>query len=301
MKFIKMMLLLGVAGLGCGEAVVDISEQPFNPKIVIEGVLIPERPVNDIRINRNFPLNTTVEREELPIRNAQVTLIDDAGARFDLSFNPADLTYEYPGSDLTVEHGRSYTLEVSATVDGQELFARSTTTVPNAGFRILESESTLGSMRYRERDANGRLINFEIAFERSPGTDFYALSLLAVDADVSTFIYDNPFGDIDEEDVMEDFDDFRAIFSWVQDTPLDPGASSIEIFSFFTWFYGDYRAIVYAGDKNYKDFLVTYSEVQEIDGNFHEPAFNIEGDGIGVFGSAIADTAYFQVLTEVGN
>jgi len=300
MEWTKILLLLSlsVIVLGCGEAVVDISDQPFEPKIVIEGILIPEQPITGIRINRNFPLNTRVDRTDLPIRDAEVTLIDDAGVRFELSFDTDNLVYIYPGSDLIIDYGRSYTLEVTATVEGQELFARSTTTVPVPGFRILESESTLGSMRYRERDETGRLINFEIAFERSPGTDFYALSLLATDADVSTFIYENPFCDCDEQDVMEDFTDFRAIFSWVQDTPLDPGASSIEIFSFFTWFYGEYRAIVYAGDKNYKDFLVTYSEVQEIDGNFHEPAFNIEGDGIGVFGSAIADTAYFRVVRE---
>lgn len=298
MKLIIIVLLLGVTVLGCGEAVVDISEQSFEPKIVIEGILMPGAPVSNIRINRNFPLNTRVEREDLPIRDAEVVLLDDAGGQFGLGFNPESRAYAYPGSDLTIEHGRSYTLEVTASVEGEALFARSTTTVPNAGFRVLQSESTLGSLRYRQRDATGRVINFEIAFERSPGTNFYALSLLATEADVSTFIYDNPFGEFDEGDVQDDFDDFRAIFSWVQDTPLDPGASSIQIFSFFTWFYGEYRAVVYAGDRNYKDFLVTYQDVQEIDGNFHEPAFHIEGDGIGVFGSAIADTAYFRVVRE---
>ena len=39
-------------------------------------------------------------------------------------------------------------------------------------------------------------------------------------------------------------------------------------------------------------------QVKEIDGNYHEPAFHFEGDGIGVFGSAIADTAYFWILRE---
>jgi len=38
--------------------------------------------------------------------------------------------------------------------------------------------------------------------------------------------------------------------------------------------------------------------VQEIDGNLHEPAFHIEGDGIGVFGAAVADTAYFEIVRE---
>jgi hypothetical protein len=54
--------------------------------------------------------------------------------------------------------------------------------------------------------------------------------------------------------------------------------------------------VVYAFDKNYKDFLITHDQVQEIDGNFHEPEFHFEGDGIGVFGSAIADTVQITVL-----
>ncbi len=34
-----------------------------------------------------------------------------------------------------------------------------------------------------------------------------------------------------------------------------------------------------------------------MDGNFHEAKFNIDGDGIGVFGSVIADTVYVDVVT----
>jgi hypothetical protein len=61
-------------------------------------------------------------------------------------------------------------------------------------------------------------------------------------------------------------------------------------------FYDDYEIIMYAADKNYKDFFITYQNVVELDGNFHEPKFNIEGDGIGVFGSIIADTVSCRVI-----
>ena len=56
-----------------------------------------------------------------------------------------------------------------------------------------------------------------------------------------------------------------------------------------------YRAVVYACDENFRLFLLTYDSVQEFDGNFHEPIMNFTGDGIGVFGSCIADTVYFKV------
>ncbi len=62
------------------------------------------------------------------------------------------------------------------------------------------------------------------------------------------------------------------------------------------WFYGQYRIIAYAGDENMKNYYLTHANVAEMDGNLHEPVFNIDGDGIGIFGSAIADTLYFTVL-----
>ena len=279
----------------CGEGVVNIDEQAFQPKIVIQGTLLPGHKVTKIKISRNFPLNTNINNDEIIIKDAQATIFDKLGTAYNLTFNFNTRYYEYIGTDLVIEYGESYTLEVTATIDGRELFAKSTTTVPEAGFEILESKSVLDSMVYRERDANGELKSFEITFERSAGTDFYALSLTALDADAAAFIYDNPFG---EEDVLDDFDDFKFTYSWIQDTPKEAGESSLEIFWFFTWFYGDYQAIVYAADRNFKDFLQTHNEVQEIDGNFHEPAFHIEGDGIGVFGSAIADTVYFKMLKE---
>lgn len=298
MKFkIRMLLAISIFSISCGEGIVDLDEQVFEPKIVIQGTIFPHQRVDDIKISRNFPLNTpAINKDDIVVKDAQVILLDEAGAAYDLRFNSRTARYEYRGADLVIDYGKRYTLEVSATIDGESLFARSTTTVPQAGFEILDSKSVLGEMVYRERDENNVLKNFEVTFARSPGTDFYALSLTAMDAEVSSFIFENPYDDLDEQDVLEDFADFKYTYTWIQDTPLTAGESRIEIFWFFTWFYGNYRAVVYAGDKNFKDFLLTHNQVQEIDGNFHEPAFHIEGDGIGVFGSAIADTVYFRIL-----
>ncbi|MCC7431702.1 hypothetical protein IT568_12735, partial [bacterium] len=130
---------------------------------------------------------------------------------------------------------------------------------------------------------------------------FYALGLAALDADSSniseTFIFDNIFADLDAEDVLKDFDDFKYSYDATLNFTEDPTkVLKKEVEWFYTWFYGNYRLIWFAGDKNFKDFVVTYGDVQEEDGNFHEPAFHLEGDGIGVFGSALADTVYFKIL-----
>lgn len=277
----------------CGGGDILVQDDAFQPKIVIQSTLFPgQHP--EVILRRNFPLDVRVDENEIILRDAQAAILDEDGNRYPLFFNFEKQLYQT--HEFIVDYGQTYTLEVSANIDGHELSARSSTTVPLHGLEILEEKSRLDSMIYRQRGENGKLIYFEVVFNRAPGTTFYAASMNALDADTATFIYDNPFGDIDVDDVLNDFTDFKYTYDWLQDTPPVAGESSIEIFSFYTWFYGDYRAIIYAGDRNFKDFLVTHNNVQEIDGNFHEPAFHIEGDGIGVFGSAVADTAYFTVL-----
>ena len=79
-------------------------------------------------------------------------------------------------------------------------------------------------------------------------------------------------------------------------TPLTASTSTWEVGWFHLWFYTTYRIIGYAGDENLKNYFLTHGNVQEMDGNFHEPEFNIEGEGIGIFGSVIADTLEITIL-----
>ncbi len=62
-----------------------------------------------------------------------------------------------------------------------------------------------------------------------------------------------------------------------------------------TPFYGTYTVVAYTCDQNFKDFLLTAPNVQEVDGNFHEPVETFQGDSIGVFGSATTDTLRFTL------
>lgn len=276
----------------CGESNLSITEATYQPKIAVQGILIPGQ-VPQIKISRNFPVNVVIDPADIPIPNASVTISDAAGVRRTLLYNPQTQAYE---AQFDVAYNTTYTLNVEAGIDGRTLHASATTTVPNAGFKILEERSNLGSMVYRQRDAQGNLINFDVVFERSPGTGYYLVSLVALDADTSKFIYDNPFRELTAEDVFTDFEEYKYLYYWLQDRPLTPGISNTEILSLFTFFYSRYRVIIYAADRNFRDFQITHELLQGIDGNYHEPAFHIEGDGIGVFGSAVADTAYFEIL-----
>ena len=279
----------------CGKGTVDIDPEQYQPQIAIEGFLFPHQQVSRIYIWRNFRVNANLQQTPLALPNADVTITDvETGSVFQLEYNPDNAWFQYNGSDLIIDYNKSYRLDVAATIDGQELQASATTTVPDRGLQI--TGVNYDTLSYYQRDANDDLINFNVMFDRSPGTNFYLTTVLAIDADVSNFVYDNPFTDANEDDVRNDFNDYRYEWEWIQDTPLTPGQSNKEIFWFELWFYSRYEVVIFAADENYQDFLRTYNDVQEIDGNFHEPVFHIDGDGIGVFGSAVTDTVMVTVV-----
>jgi len=279
--------------LSCGEGVISLDNSTYQPKIVIEGTLIPGANAQ-IKLRRNFPLETSAPPSSVILQNAQAQITDSEGGIFPLQFNAGNNYYE--SKTIQIEHEKTYTLQVDAVIDGRQLSAKSTTLTPKAGLQILVDQSNLGRKVYRQLKPNGRLDNFSVTFERSPATDYYVISMTALDANQETFIYDNAFGDLDTSQVVEQFDQLRLTWNWLMGQSLSAGQSQIEIYSFMTWFYGRYRVILYGGDKNFRDFFSTYGQIQELDGNFHEPKFHIEGEGIGLFGSAVIDTAFFEIL-----
>ena len=115
---------------------------------------------------------------------------------------------------------------------------------------------------------------------------------------VDSFIYDNPFDDEDPGSI--DLTDYDYQFEWIQNTPRRAGQSKMGLFWWDVWFYGRHEIVVYAADPNWAHFLQTFDELQELDGNFHEPQFEFEGDGFGYFGSAIPDTVYIEILRDEG-
>lgn len=303
-----MLPLLSAAMLSCGKGVVEVTNESFQPQIVVEGFLIAGKNVDNIHITKNFRLDANLRNTDLVVSDAQVTIIDEStGKSYPLAFQdspfpPGDPNrnrlnqahYRYTGNDLIVEYGKTYALEVRAVVEGKSLQTRARTTVPQQGFRI--SGLNHDSLQYRQRDTAGEVMHFQLALERSPGIDFYVAALRPKTASTENFIYDNPYTEETPEGVEDNFGDYTNSVLWIQDTPIVSGQSLFDIFWWELWFYSEYEVVAYAADKNYTDFMITYQDVQEEDGNFHEAKFHLEGDGIGVFGAVVADTVRIKVL-----
>ena len=281
----------------CGEGVVSIGDDKFQPKIVVEGYLSPNNPIEDIKISRNYPLNSSISYDDVYISDAIVTITDlQTNKDYNLIYDPIKKSYKYNGNELIIGYNKSYRLSVRAVIDGNNLYTKCTTTTPEIGFKIHKDLSLLGEMKYREKDNNDNLKYFKIVYDPSPGTDFYIIASVALDATVESFIYENSYFEIKQDDVIKNFEQYQYESKWIQNINTSVKNQSKNIEWVDTWFYGNYRTIMYAGDKNLKDYYITINQLQEMDGNYHEPKMYFEGDGIGIFGSFIADTVYFKVI-----
>lgn len=289
----KKSYFLVLAMISCGDPSIDIGGR-YEPKIVLEGLLNPGRSVSDIRISRNVPLGT-LAIPPTPLEDAVVVLTDETTG-FSAALTYDDSTHSFEDQTRVIEASHVYRLDVDAVIDGETLHASSRTTTPGFGFSV--SAPGPDSLAYNAKDDQGRPVKISIPYVRSVGTADYVFSIQALDASIDSFIYSpvNPIADVDSEDVLDEDNEFLQSVDFVINTPSTGGSALFNVELYHTWFYGRYRVIVYAVDRNFRDFLITHEQVQEADGNYHEPIFYIEGDGIGYFGSAIADTTYFKVL-----
>jgi hypothetical protein len=290
------LLITGLLYTSCGESIIELGSSTYEPKIVIQGFLIPGQNVQSIYITKNTPLNTKADPASLLLSASNVRLVDlQTNKEYKLTFNLTKFSFEYEGTDLIIGYDKSYKLTVDSYFDGKYLSASSITRTPKPGFGIIKSKSISGEISYREKDDLGSVKEIPLVFNLSEGTTFYPISLVALQANDTTFIYDNAYRKVEKEDLIKNLDGYKYQQRWLQNVNPEGNFLEYDINWIGIWFYSKYRLIVYAGDENFRLFSLTHRSVQEFDGNFHEPKMNIQGDGIGVFGSCIPDTIYFRV------
>ncbi len=287
MKYIKIFfpLIVSFMIIECGNPGVNVNNAPYEPKITVEGYIYCGESVHDIKLMRNYALGAPVDQSQLyltpSLNDVSITINGNP-----LTFDPQ--TDSYYNSQMYVDYGTTYTLEVFATIDGKKLHTTSTTTTPQKGFTVLDKN--LGQFKYNTNPIT-------ITFDTSPGTGFYVFSIVPDSASLSNFIYNNVFrSNLDSAKIANNFNDYKFRHETLNNiNSYTSTAYSITLNVRDTWFYSSYTVIAYAGDENFKDYLITAPSVQEFDGNFHQPVQIFNGDGIGVFASAIKDTVRFSI------
>ncbi|MGD8777554.1 MAG: DUF4249 family protein [Ignavibacteria bacterium] len=286
-KFFSISLLLTVFLIvSCEDPVVDIEEISYEPKLVIEAYISPEEPVKNIYLKRNLAINTTVDSNELYLNPFD----DEAEVKIngiELSFD--EETKSYYSEELNIEFNKNYILEASASVDGKTLYTKGETTTPGEGFKIIEDD--LGEKHYTNYIG-------EFNITTSPTTTFYALSIIPLQAHFNDFIQDNAYySEIEKNDFKDIYNEIKFISDYYLEILSDTAQPlELPIYDYYTYFYSKYRLIMYTGNEEFKKYLLTTENLQEADGNFNLPQFNLEGDGIGVFTGVVKDTVFFEIV-----
>lgn len=270
----------------CGSPGVNVNNAPYEPKITVEAYLYCGETVKNIRLMRNYPIGAQLDQNTLyltPSGNKVSVTIN----RIQLNFNPQTDTYY--NNTINIGYGKTYKLEVFATIDGTNLNTSSETTTPRKGFKVLKKD--LGNFKYDTMPP-------VVSFKTSPGTDYYIFSIVPDSASTSNFIYENALrSNQDSAKVAKNLNDLKFRSGRLNNIDSYSGQTYNFVVQLYqTWFYGPYTLIAYAGDANFKDYVMTAPSVQEFDGNFHEPVQIFNGDGIGVFASAIKDTVRFSII-----
>jgi hypothetical protein len=280
---------------GCGEGHVNITDSSYFPMIVINAYIYGGQKVRDIKITRNIPLTQNIDTAQIVLSNATVKIIDQSNNyEYFLTYNPIKFSYEYDGNDFIIDYGKSYKIDVKAQIDGKDLHASSITNVPLNGLKA--DYHDLGVIQYREKDSSGFIKKINIPFKPSEKSTATILSIVSLDASTSSFIYNNYYyAETDTQKIENAL--YRYEQNYTYQMGIAPGTQdyTITVDWFTIWFYGRYRVIIYAADKNFYDYFITAQNVMELDGNFHEPNMHIVGDGVGVFGSAVSDTVFFTI------
>ncbi|MCE1188988.1 MAG: DUF4249 domain-containing protein [Ignavibacteria bacterium] len=279
-RIIISLVLLGAMWFsGCGDPSMDMTDVTYEPKLVVEGYLFSGQPVTGIRVMRNFGLGTPIDTTSLYIADARVTV---NGAV--LKYNPVGHFFYH--DTMIARPGTSYNIQVSGTVAGKFISTSASTTVPEGKYQILHKD--LGSHTYDD--------SIYVAILPTCTAEFYAFSIIPLTATVDNFAFENPFvGKQTRDDIIKNLNRYKYqmnILLNVQKNSTELIKQSIKAFD--AWFYSQYRVIVYGGDTNFKNYLLS-KNVEEFDGNFHEPRQPLSGDGIGVFASAVIDTVTFEI------
>ena len=86
--------------LGCGKGIVEVSNDSYERRIVVSGLLLAGHPVADIHVSRNFRLDANLQKTPVLLPEADVLLIDEDEA----------LSYSLTFVDSTIFDGRRFRL-----------------------------------------------------------------------------------------------------------------------------------------------------------------------------------------------
>jgi len=248
--------------------------------VVVEAFLYAGEPVTDLRLSEALPV-TSDDTVAVPVSNADVSLVKE---ETHYSLVPSDSSgyYHYAGTDLTVNAGDVFRLEVvyeGATITGQTRVPPPPEAVRLSG-QVMEV-TTSGGPGGGSPGGPGQLQDdaLTVTWENPESELHYVV--------VSSLTSGNPRY-ILPEFIRERFTGFQLITSPIDVNFYDVRLRSLEVF-------GPHEVRVYRVNKEYADL---YENREQDSRDLNEPPTNIQG-GLGVFSAFNSRTATFDVVENV--
>ena len=246
---------------------------PDQTQVVLQGYLYAHEPVSDIQVATSMAIGGS-DSVENPITNASVILTKN-GTAYKLSPNSAQPGYySYPGSDLTVGEGDSFSIEIDAA--GRHISA--TTVVPPKPQQLALSMTTLrfqaDSIRSTFAGTRTRLVGLDsgVVSWSNPAGDFYFVVIESVDPNRQLMRPDTLFT--------------RRFIS----QPTDQSTYMINNNSIL--YTGLHVLRLYRVNKEYADL---YRSRLQDSRTLNEPLTNVQ-NGLGIFSAFASDSLYFNAV-----
>jgi hypothetical protein len=277
MKMLISILYLGISIIiiGCSNQNPTQSENTNN--LVVEGFLYANEPINNIQLTKTIGLDSQ-DTLAPPVNDALVWLIKN-NKSYKLTQDPGrNGYYIYSGSDLSIESGDNFILEIS--YEGKEI--TSSTIVPpkpedvtiSNSTLVLSNESGFPSGGFGQQDTNSIYVRWI-----NPDSSLYYVVVENLDANPEEISTGN----------------FPGGMNIVRRTTFSPTATSEFVIGRRNLtYYGNHRAIVYKVNQEYADL---YESRNQDSRNLNEPLTNIK-NGLGVFSAFASYTVYFNVKSD---
>ena len=272
--------------------------------VVVESVLIVDAPLPSLRLSRTVPPDR-IPTDDDAVSGAEVTVSFRGGVIPYVESTVRPGTYR-AGTSVDVLPSTEYRLRV-VTDRGEAVTAR-TTTPPRLAVEVwvLLDDGDLTVARTLRPFSDGGEATFDAPENRlvyaqdllevrfaPTGSPAVQLGLLSLDPD-SDFVIDPAF--FEESD-------FETLERSNSSPPLDAAGGFVRLPWFSVFFEGRYVFRLFAIDRNWYDFIRSDPGLAAggpgFGGNpgdaFERPIFHVEG-GIGLFGSAAADSVGFRIV-----
>ncbi|MGA9364501.1 MAG: DUF4249 family protein [Bacteroidota bacterium] len=265
--------VLLLAACGCSENPVLPEEQ----NLVLQAYLYADEPVTDITVMMSRPISSTDTSNEL-VSEANVTLYKN-GVAYQLTASSSPGKYAYIGSDLQVQSGDQYTIQVA--YDGITASAETkvppkpvglSTNTPTITFTKETVSTPFGGAMERVTTSDSLIVSWS-----NPTGAAYYVVMESIDPNRQSI----------RSDTLPSFANMRFVTEPTTDDQYRAFEQDIN-------YTGKHKITLYRVNQEYVDL---YKSREQDSRSLNEPLTNVK-DGLGIFTAFASDSLFIDVVLQ---